>query len=377
MFNKRIKRSTLAVLSAATVLSAVAGGAAYATEPLKKATNSKEAAVAQTSELKVLKTADLGLSWLGKEWIDENNIVMTNFDTILNKNEEKLRNDLFTLNLGQSEGSNLLKGKKELFDGKQEIGNVQLSPDGKNLFFVERTAPHSLGGAAKIMNLETGKVTTIKSDSVRMEETGAWLDNNTVFFAGFEDGENEAVFQSDLNGKTSKIAKGGMVFSLAVSGKTLYYTSSASVMAYDTVSKKSTKVTDKDVYAPFVAPSPDGTRLAMVTQEYKNEKLESHLVITDLDGNKQQTIATGREIFAPNWSPDGKTLAYTVNKYPDTKNNGAYIADVKTGKSTSLGLTKQTHVFFNWSPSGEKLMVNYGKVINENYQHAGAVVYFK
>jgi tRNA A-37 threonylcarbamoyl transferase component Bud32 len=60
------------------------------------------------------------------------------------------------------------------------------------------------------------------------------------------------------------------------------------------------------------APSPDGRRLAAVTQGLQHQEL----AIFDLEGGTQETLDTAFYIGAPAWSPDGGALAYRRSEDP-------------------------------------------------------------
>ncbi|MCY3602065.1 MAG: hypothetical protein OXH12_03210 [Chloroflexi bacterium] len=100
----------------------------------------------------------------------------------------------------------------------------------------------------------------------------------------------------------------------------------------------------------FVKWSPDGTRLALVSNEETTEDgvqdWLDFLFTVDADGSN--VVEYGRVAGTPEWSPDGRTVAF--NRDGDDEERGLYFGDTTTGDVTKVSDRNLWHMA--WSPDG-------------------------
>lgn len=74
---------------------------------------------------------------------------------------------------------------------------------------------------------------------------------------------------------------------------------------------------------------------------------QSEIVLMELDGSAQTTIALGTD---PSWSPDGKTILYKAMD----ENETLWISVVDVATGVARRLTKGVHP--QWSPPGDRIV---------------------
>jgi Tol biopolymer transport system component len=98
------------------------------------------------------------------------------------------------------------------------------------------------------------------------------------------------------------------------------------------------------------APSPDGTRLAFVS----NRTGAREVWVCEADGSHQQQLTScgGPWIHAPRWSPDGQTISVTVSE--PGREQALGLIDVKSGAMRVLSIPGDVK-WPTWSPDGRWL----------------------
>lgn len=97
------------------------------------------------------------------------------------------------------------------------------------------------------------------------------------------------------------------------------------------------------------------TRIAYVSVEKRNNRLQYTLVVADQDGHAPQVIArTPEPIMSPSWSPDGKQIAYVAFDI-DRGLAILQVQDVATGKVKAVSAREGINGSPAWSPDGHSL----------------------
>jgi TolB protein len=135
------------------------------------------------------------------------------------------------------------------------------------------------------------------------------------------------------------------------------------------------RVIPNDVYVEYPAGSPDGTKIAFMSQQPgahgSDPNYDIFVMNADGSGLKQLTDAPGEDGF-PSWSPDGTKIAYSSTR-DDCSNSTA--ADCRTtgdigpyqtiyvmnaDGSDQHRLSLQLGQFVDWSPDGHYLVFSPG-----------------
>lgn len=108
---------------------------------------------------------------------------------------------------------------------------------------------------------------------------------------------------------------------------------------------------DTRIYNPVLAYSPDGTKIAHVT----NESGQFNLWVMDSGGGgkRQLTHYSDNTVRAANWSPDGESIVFSADHDGDEQMQ-LYILNVASGKITPLRHTpERQHLLRGYSPDGQ------------------------
>lgn len=95
------------------------------------------------------------------------------------------------------------------------------------------------------------------------------------------------------------------------------------------------------------------TRVAFINVEGTPPKQRYKLIVSDYDGENQQTITTSDEpLMSPSWSPDGQSLAYVSF---ESKASAIYVQTLRTGERRRVSARAGINGAPAWSPDGKKL----------------------
>ena len=95
------------------------------------------------------------------------------------------------------------------------------------------------------------------------------------------------------------------------------------------------------------------TRVAFVNVEGTPPKQRYKLIVSDYDGENQQTITSSDEpIMSPAWSPDAQSLAYVSF---ESKASAIYVQTLRTGERKRVSARAGINGAPAWSPDGKML----------------------
>ncbi|WP_028563803.1 TolB family protein [Paenibacillus pinihumi] len=280
-------------------------------------------------------------------------------------------------------------------------GTVWLSPDGKHAFIAEaKTSKYNLSG--QIINLINGL-----SQAVKLElgiVTAGWADNNTLLLSVGHTVEridipsgNSSVISlhggedSSVTGKNEKeniylvdgvrkIKRSLVEIKKHGSGSSGYGSDYSLIALYpikdtiyyidDQFKLKSIPIKggEPSVLAANIieaAPSPDGSRVALVQQIGETEML----VLADSHGNIQgDAVARGNLIQRLSWSPDMKVLLFSVYSEAQGGMNGLYAFDLEAGKVTALADIQSLSYPIRWAPGSRQFMITDSETRDGQYR---------
>jgi TolB protein len=231
------------------------------------------------------------------------------------------------------------KQKKPLLTVSDEdfvsIRETKLSPDKKYLFY---------GTSLQDLTMKKRLDLKIEPDPYNIE----WVDNQNLIFT-----RGEKLCLVNVNGKETILVnpfKG--TYPIKV-GDRVYFLRDAALHMLDLKTNK-TQVLIDGVEHFYLSPNKD--QFAVILKRKENTQV---LMLTNLEGKEQVTIATNEFLGAVHWSPNGSQLAYMTMALKENSPS-VYIANTKTGKSTYVvnALTFLVPSAISWSPSGKQLLTN-------------------
>jgi serine/threonine-protein kinase len=199
------------------------------------------------------------------------------------------------------------QGQVEVVEGfdKPLLGQLQLSPDGRYVAFVER----SISGALWLFDLE--RATHVRLLSEGIAGFPVWSpDGNKVAFA-WSSGGPQNVWLLSVNQKEDRIRltdSENMQFPASWShdGKYLAIWESGDILIYDFGRARLEPLLDTDSVERFPVFSPDGRWLAYVTDETERPEV----YVTSFPDKARTLMISNEGGVGPIWSPSAAALFY-------------------------------------------------------------------
>ena len=121
------------------------------------------------------------------------------------------------------------------------------------------------------------------------------------------------------------------------------------VMEADGSSPTRLTFSEEDDYSPTW--SPDGSRIAFVSNRDRRPEYVPEIYVMDTDGSNQ-TRLTFNEASSPAWSPDGSRIAFVSDRDGNSK---IYVMDADGSNVTRLTFHEGDDVDPAWSPDGSRI----------------------
>ncbi|WP_054956835.1 TolB family protein [Paenibacillus dakarensis] len=280
------------------------------------------------------------------DWWDENTVIVAKENESLDKMSLEELSDshprslyLYHLETKQFE---LLKEQKNL-----HLGDAQLSPDKKHLIYQE----YALGDPLYwVMSLDSKKAFPLSGDPIGGAISAEWVDSDRIFGAAYSDTAYTATTAGSIT--TDKWTEEPLFIAKQIND-TVYYNTHANavLMALDLKTKKQTSLNLDHVVGVY--PSPDKKQMLVLQSPGSKNKL----ILCDVNGDNQKTIAEGTELGGVSWSPDQRMIAYTLKSDANAASggNGLYVYDLLSHKSSQLAVGID-NASTSWSPTGKELV---------------------
>lgn len=285
------------------------------------------------------------------DWIDEQTVVLIKENQEFGKidlpelengeSEELYPTSIYEYNLGSKEFKTII-AKKNMY-----LGGAILSPDNKHLLYTRFTVGDE---AYYVMNLEDREQSS-ETDYYLNAYSAEWTDEQNLIGGSYAGG----AYMADTRGNLTQIVELQEEQLYAVhktQGKIYYITTDGQLYMLDLITKEKKNLQLKNV--SDIRLSPDGKQI-LVTQVTESKK---SLIIADVDGTIQKTIAEGSDVTGATWSPNQQMIAYQLNSVINgVDSSGMYLYEVSTGESIQITRNVASAVI-RWSPSGEKISIN-------------------
>jgi TolB protein len=301
------------VMLLSTVMGACNGGGVKDTDPVSDEKNDKV----------VVEKVDKYPDMIAGDWLSDTKWIVST---------GKLDKNIMEFDLQTKQKKPLLTVSDE---GFVSIRETKLSPDKKYLFY-----------GTSLQDLTTKKRLDLKiePDPYNIE----WVDNQNLIFT-----RGEKLCLVNVNGKETILANPFKGTYPIKAGDRVYFLRDAALHMLDLKTNK-TQVLIDGVEHFYLSPNKD--QFAVILKRKENTQV---LILTNLEGKEQVTIATNEALGAVHWSPNGSQLAYMTMALKENSPS-VYIANPKTGKSTYIvnALTFLVPSAISWSPSGKQLLTN-------------------
>lgn len=280
------------------------------------------------------------------DWVDDNTVIVSKENESLGKMTLPEQADsyprslyLYDLNTRQYK---LLQQRKD-----SHLGGAVLSPDKKSLLYSE----YSVGDPVyAVMDMQTLQTFRLTGGPIGGAVSAKWADSKTIIGAAYSGGAYTATADGGITA-LSKLDETGLYLVEKI-GDMLYYNTQfdASLKALNLVTLEKTNLNLNNVIN--VIPSPDNRHMLVMQAEGSI----TTLLLCDLQGKMNKTIAKGTALNGISWSPDQRIIAYGLKAdVSGTSVKGLYLYDMLTDKSTRIAVDVEP-ITTSWSPSSKGLV---------------------
>ncbi|MEK5319218.1 WD40 repeat domain-containing protein [Paenibacillus sp. FSL L8-0644] len=248
-----------------------------------------------------------------------------------------------------------------------------VSPDQRHVFFTEGSPNSKYDIQGYILELSSGKVTSI--GKLDMTNEVSWSDENHLI-TGTPDGKIRLI---GLDGKAEELNfqdpnRSELMSLVEKVGNAIFYTGSDK-QGYPVLNRFTLNhpqaVTIAEGAMSF-AVSPDGKSIAIEKRKW-NTSEPARMIILDEQGKEKGIIGQGTLMSRGSWSSDGSKLAFSIYDEDQQGMRGLYVFDQSTGKTTPVTTNIQSYDSPTvWSPSARFLSMYQnisegGKQLNQSY----------
>ncbi len=243
-------------------------------------------------------------------------------------------------------------GKAKQFIGKEGGSSFQFSPDGKYLSFKRAVDKNS---QVFMMSLNGGEAFQLTHHKNSVESYKWSPDANKIFFTAEEPLGEEEKKEYDLGDDAVFIFEGP-------NGREEAHWQN--LWIFDISTKKEKRLTNEELIINEFDISPDGKRIlfAATKQDTDNYFYLSELYLIDVRDPKLVRLTNNK---SPEgrilWAPDGKTFVFHApsDKGNDLTHGYLWIMNPETGEKRKLKKPNQGDMSgLTWTPDGEKLLFN-------------------
>ncbi|AZH28692.1 MULTISPECIES: hypothetical protein [Paenibacillus] len=314
-----------------------------------------EAARQQVSDELVVQSIDRLGDVYARSWLSDEELIV------------ERQNQLWIHNVKTNKERVLTPGRKAL----QLLAVV--SPDQRHVFFTEGSTSSKYDIQGYILELSSGKVTSV--GQLDMTNEVSWGDRDHLI-TGTPDGKIHLI---GLDGKAEELSfqdpnHSELIAHVEKVGNAIFYTGNDK-QGYPVLNRFTLNhpqaVTIAEGAMSF-AVSLDGKSIAIEKRKW-NTSEPARMIILDEQGKEKGIVGQGTLMSRGSWSSDGSKLAFSIYDEDQQGMRGLYVFDQSTGKTTPVTTDIQSYDSPTvWSPSARFLSMYQnisegGKQLNQSY----------